>query len=85
MHFALDFKILTEGDGQSTKIFSNLRSGGKASIFSAVPSEHRQVSITFWYFDSYFPCVDLFTFFSYPLSKISKLTVKLPEILEPFL
>lgn len=61
MHFALDFKILTGGDGQSTKIFSNL-SGGKASIFSVVPSEHRQVSITFWYFDHYFPCVDSFTF-----------------------
>lgn len=46
MNFVLDFKILTEGDVQSTKIFSNLRSGGKASIFSAVPNEHRQVSIT---------------------------------------
>lgn len=80
MHFALDFKILTGGDGQSTKIFSNLRSG-KASIFSAAPSEHRQVPITFWYFDHYFPYVDSFTFFFYPLSKISKLTVKLSEIL----
>lgn len=33
MHFVLDFKILTGGDGQGTKILSDLRSGGKASIF----------------------------------------------------
>lgn len=65
MHFVLFFFLIQTGrDGQSTKNFSNLRNGGRISIFYAVPREHRQVFTNFWYFDHSFPCVDSFTFFS---------------------
>lgn len=39
---------------------------------------------TFWYLGHSCPCVESFAFFSHPLSKINKLTVKLHKIPEAF-